>query len=162
VSVYGEVRAAGSYVIESGSTVLDVIARAGGISDKGSDVVYLVRADEAGVQHRTRVDTRRIMMDLGGASSAPIQTLRGGDSIVVPKSTFLINGQVAAPGEYRIESDMVLFQALARAGGVTRMGSASRVEIRRRGPDDKFVDIKGKKETRIEPGDIITVKERLF
>jgi polysaccharide export outer membrane protein len=114
------------------------------------------------VQHRTRVDTRRIMMDLGGASSAPIQTLRGGDSIVVPKSTFLINGQVAAPGEYRIESDMVLFQALARAGGVTRMGSASRVEIRRRGPDDKFVDIKGKKETRIEPGDIITVKERLF
>jgi polysaccharide export outer membrane protein len=80
----------------------------------------------------------------------------------VPKATFSITGEVRSPGEYRIEGEMLLFQAIARAGGLTPLGSALRTEIRRRGPDDKFVDIKGKSDTRIEPGDVIKVKERLF
>jgi hypothetical protein len=36
------------------------------------------------------------------------------------------------------------------------------VEIRRRSADGKYVEIKAKKDTRIESGDIIKVKERLF
>jgi polysaccharide export outer membrane protein len=88
--------------------------------------------------------------------------LQGGDSIVVPKATFTIIGQVSAPGEYRIENGMMLFQAIARAGGISALGSLSRIEIRRKGPNDKFVDMKGKKDTRIEAGDVIRVKERLF
>lgn len=108
-----------------------------------------------------QVDMRDIAMSPDG-NVAAMQILRDGDSIVVPKGTFTITGQVAQPGEYRIETGMMLFQALARAGGVTPLGSASRVEIRRRGPNDKFTDLKGKKDMRIEPGDVIRVKERLF
>lgn len=161
VSVLGEVASPGRYPIDSNSTVVDLIALAGGITAKGSDVIYILRADSTGVLQRLPVDMRRIVASQD-ASTAAIQTLRGGDSIIVPKGTFFITGQVASPGEYRIEGDMILFEAIARAGGVTPLGSASRVEVRRRGPDDKVVEVKSSKNMRILPGDVIKVKERLF
>lgn len=160
VSVLGEVRNPGRYPIESNTTVLDLIALAGGITEKGSDIVHILRPDGTGTKQLT-VNTRSFLASRE-PGSAPTETLQGGDSIVVPKGTFFINGQVAQPGEFRIEGEMVLFEAIARAGGVTALGSASRVEVRRRGPDGKFVDLKGRKDMRIEPGDVIKVKERLF
>lgn len=161
VSVLGEVRNPGSYPIQSNSTIFDLIALAGGMSDKGSDVVYIQRADEAGLIQRLPVDMRKISAAPGAASSAT-QTLKGGDTIVVPKGTFFITGQVVTPGEYRIEGDMMLFEAIARAGGVTPLGSSSRVEVRRRGPNDQVVEVKSNKNLRIQPGDVIKIKERLF
>ena len=161
VSVLGEIKSPGSYSIQSNSTVFDLIALAGGISDKGSEVIYIQRADESGVLRRLPVDMRRFNASPDAASSAT-QTLRGGDTVVVPKGTFFVTGQVVTPGEYRIEGDMMLFEAIARAGGVTPMGSNSRVEVQRRGPDDKVFEVKTNKNLRIQPGDVIKVKERLF
>lgn len=161
VSVLGEVSNPGRYLIESATTVLDLIALAGGITERGSELVYILRPTESGALQKLPVDMRRIVA-VRDDSMAPIVTLRGGDSIIVPKGTFFINGQVTTPGEYRIEGDLTLYEAIARAGGVTPLGSASRVEVRRRGADDRIVDIKGKKDLRIEPGDVIRVKERLF
>jgi polysaccharide biosynthesis/export protein len=160
VSVLGEVRGPGRYPVESTTTVLDLIALAGGITEKGSDIVQILRPTESGTK-QISVDIRSFM-SARDANAPPFEAPRGGDTILVPKATFFINGQVAQAGEYRIEGDMVLYQAIARAGGVTPLGSASRVEIRRRTPDGKFVDIKGKKNMRIEPGDVIKIKERLF
>jgi polysaccharide export outer membrane protein len=161
VSVLGEVSKPGRYPIQSDSTVLDLIALAGGITEKGSELVYILRADASGKVLRLPVNLRHIA-ETQDASSAVISTLRGGDSILVPKGTFFITGQVVQPGEYRIEGDMILFEALARAGGVTSLGSASRIEIRRRGPQDRIVKVKITRNLRIEPGDVIFVKERLF
>jgi polysaccharide biosynthesis/export protein len=163
VTVIGEVASPGRYEIGPDQTVLDVIALAGGISEKGSDTLYILRTNAAGKSERlyVQLDLAQIASDRDSQPDI-MQVLQAGDSIVVPKATFTITGQVSTPGEYRIESGMMLFQAIARAGGVTPLGSASRVEIARRGPDDKFVDIKGRRDTRIEPGDVIKVKERIF
>jgi polysaccharide biosynthesis/export protein len=161
VSVLGEVAKPGRYPIESHATVLDMIALAGGITEKGSDRIYILRTDSSGVRQRIPVEMGGIVASQG-ASSASIETLQAGDTLVVPKGTFLITGQVALPGEYRIEGDMILFEAIARAGGVTPLGSSSRVEVRRRGPNDQIVEVKSKKNLRIEPGDMIRVKERIF
>lgn len=161
VSVLGEVGNPGRYPIESNTTLFDLIALAGGISDKGSEVIYILRADASGALQRLSVDLRGLVGSQAATASA-IPTLRGGDSIIVPKGTFFITGQVANPGEYRIEGEMILFEAIARAGGVTPLGSSSRVEVQRRGADDKIVQVKARKNLRIEPGDVIRVKERIF
>jgi len=161
VSVLGEVANPGRYAIDPSTTVLDVIALAGGVTDKGSDIVELLRPDDAGTLQRTIIDLRG-QAAAHNAKPGSVQNLRGGDSINVPKRTFFITGEVRNPSEYRIEGDMVLEEALVRAGGVTPMGSANRIELRRRGPDGKYHDIKAKKSTRIEAGDMIKVKERLF
>lgn len=161
VSVIGEVRTPGRYLIESNTTVLDLIALAGGLTDKASDIVSVLRPDASGKTQAIEVDTRSLLSS-AGKGTLDVQAVRGGDSIVVPKATFLINGEVKQPGEFRIESGMTVSQAVARAGGVTPLGSESRIEIERRVEGGKIVTIKAKKGTRIESGDIIKVKERLF
>jgi polysaccharide biosynthesis/export protein len=163
VSVMGEVGKPGRYPVEPTSTVLDAIALAGGITGKGADVAFIFRDDASGVKQQIQVQT-----DMSQILASPdvrlaaMQPLQAGDTIIVPKATFTITGQVASQGEYRIEPGMLLYQAIARAGGLTPLGSASRVEIRRLGKDGKYVDMKGKTDTRIEPGDVIKVKERIF
>jgi polysaccharide export outer membrane protein len=162
VTISGEVSKPGRYEIDSRSTVLDAIALAGGVTEKGSDTVYVLRNDSSGAQQKipVRIDVDQLLVS--PAVSGGMQAVRGGDSIVVPKATFTIIGQVMNPGEYRIPTGMMLFQALARAGGVTQLGSTSRVEVRRRAPDGKFLNLKGKTNMLVEPGDVITVKERFF
>jgi polysaccharide export outer membrane protein len=163
VTVTGETGIQGRISIQPNSTLLDVIALAGGLTARASDTVYILRKDASGAIQRTAVhlDMREVVSS-GSASSPALQTLQGGDTIVVPKGTFTIVGNISNRGEYRVETGMMVFQAIARAGGVTATGSERRITIRRVRPDGKIVDIKAKKDTRIEPDDLITVGERWF
>lgn len=162
VSVLGEVRSPGRYPIESNSTVLDLLAQAGGATEKGADTIYILRPDSSGALTRLPVNLKGAV-DSKEATPAVLQTLRGGDSILVPSAQqFYIAGEVHAPAMYRLESDMTLLQAIARAGGVTERGSASRVSIKRKRADGTYVVISGKAGELIHPDDVITVKERIF
>jgi polysaccharide export outer membrane protein len=162
VSVLGEVHAPGRYPIESNTTVLDLLAQVGGVTDKGADQIYILRADSTGQLQRMPVDLKGTMDGNVGAP-AVLQTLRGGDSIIVPPAPkFFISGEVKAPAAYRVESGMTVVQAIARAGGITEKGSARRVSIKRKNPNGGYTVISGKSEEKIQPDDLITVKERIF
>lgn len=162
VSVLGEVRTPGRYPIESNTTVLDLLAQAGGATEKGADIIYILRSDGAGNLQRHAVNLKGTV-DSQDATPAVLQTLRGGDSIFVPVAEqFYIAGEVRAPAMYRLESGMTLVQAIARAGGITERGSTSRVQIKRRGPKGDYIVISAKANEKIQPDDVITVKERIF
>ncbi len=162
VSVLGEVRQPGRYPIESNTTVLDLLAQAGGATEKGSETIFILRPDSAGKLQRLPVDLKGAT-SAGESTPAVLQTLQAGDSIFVPTAEqFYIAGEVRAPAMYRLEADMTLSQAIARAGGVTDRGSASRVQIKRRNPKGGFTVISGKADMKVLPDDVITVKERIF
>jgi polysaccharide export outer membrane protein len=162
VSVLGEVHNPGRYPVESNTTVLDLLAQAGGATERGSDTIFILRPDSNGVIQRQPVNLRGVT-DSKDGSPAVLQTLHSGDSIFVPVAEqFYIAGEVHAPAMYRLESGMTLLQAIARAGGVTDRGSASRVSIKRRGPKGDYVVISGKPNEKIQADDVITVKERIF
>jgi polysaccharide export outer membrane protein len=162
VSVLGEVRAPGRYAIESNTTVLDLLAQAGGATEKGADIIYILRADPSGNLQRYPVNLKGTV-DAQDATPAVLQTLRGGDSVFVPVAQqFYIAGEVRSPAMYRLESGMTLVQAIARAGGITERGSTSRVQIKRRGPKGDYIVMSGKSNEKIQPDDVITVKERIF
>jgi polysaccharide export outer membrane protein len=102
-------------------------------------------------------------VDAKDSTPAVLQTLQGGDSIFVPVAEqFYIAGEVHSPAMYRLETGMTLVQAIARAGGVTDKGSTSRVSIKRRTANGQYVVISGKPGEKIQPDDVITVKERIF
>jgi polysaccharide export outer membrane protein len=162
VSVLGEVKNPGRYTMESNTTVLDLLAQAGGATEKGSDIIYILRPDNAGNVQRLKVNLNGAV-DVKDATPAVLQTLHGGDSIYVPAAEqFYIAGQVHAPAMYRLESGMTLVEAIARAGGITERGSASRVQIKRRNSKGGYTVISGKPDEKIQPDDVITVKERIF
>ncbi len=89
------------------------------------------------------------------------------------KRLFTVLGQVQRPGTYRFPESQALdvLQVIGIAGGYTRMADAGRITIRRRaGGEDRVVKLDGKRLARglgtelflVEPGDVITVGERLF
>ena len=160
VSVLGAVRTPGRFPIESKTTVLDVIAQAGGTTEGGADVVFLLRPDSSGKINRRPVDLKGL-----GQTNASMSTLvlRGGDSIYVPVADqFFLNGEIKLPNAYRLEPGMRVVQAIARGGGVTPRGSSRRIEITRRKADGSYTTHDGELNDVIQANDVIRIKERLF
>jgi polysaccharide biosynthesis/export protein len=159
VSVLGQVARPGVYPIESTTTIFDLLALAGGALETGSEEIFLLRNDANNVLQRYPINLK----GLDSAKSAiPEQSLRGGDSILVPRAEqFYIYGEVTAPNKYRVERDMTVVQAIARAGGVTPRGSERRVDIKRL-VDGKYVTVKAKLNDPVQPDDVIHVKESIF
>jgi polysaccharide export outer membrane protein len=159
VSVLGQVNNPGRIPIDSTTTIFDLLAQAGGVNATGSDLVYVIRHDKDGREIRLPVDLRT----LANGGSMPDIVLKGGDSVFVPKAEqFSIAGEVTTPGRYRIDGNMTVVEAIARAGGITQRGSARRVEIKRKGPNGAYTTFKAKSGEPIQPDDIIQVKESIF
>jgi polysaccharide export outer membrane protein len=160
VSVLGQVGKPGVYPIESNTTIYDLLAAAGGAQETAANVVFLLRPDQAG-------NVQRYPINLTGLENAktsiPNQSLRGGDSIFVPRGEqFYIYGEVTAPGKFRVEPEMTIIQAIIRAGGVTPRGSERRVDIKRMTSSGKYETFKAKLNDLVKADDVIHVKESLF
>jgi protein involved in polysaccharide export with SLBB domain len=74
---------------------------------------------------------------------------------------FYIMGEVNKPGEYPYENGLNVLGAIALAGGFTYRANDNDVYIRRAGSKDEE-SMPADSSTRIYPGDIIRVAERIF
>lgn len=162
VAVVGQVHAPGLYTVESNTTVIDVLAQAGGETEDGADTVYILRAGPHGAMQRLAVDLQGLASS-GDASAAAEITIKGGDKVVVPRaSKFFITGEVHQPGRFRLDAGMTVLEAISRAGGVTQMGSTRRVIIRRREGNGRYRNVPARLTDSVQPDDVITVRERIF
>lgn len=160
VSVLGAVAEPGRFVVVSNTTVLDVLAQAGGITEEGGGTVVVMRPDESGELTRHTVN----LQGLGQQSQeGPPLTLRGGDSIFVPTAEqFSIYGEVNQPNIYRLEPGMTVVEAITRGGGVTPRGSRNRIEIRRANGNGTFTTRGASLDDAVKPDDVIRIKGRIF
>lgn len=74
---------------------------------------------------------------------------------------FYIIGEVNKPGEYPFESGLNVLGAIALAGGYTYRANDNDVYVRRAG-QDKEDEMPASANTKVYPGDIIRIAERLF
>lgn len=149
VSVTGAVDKPGSYEIIGPRTLLEVLAMAGGLQDKGStakagDVVHVIRSQSTSQMAPTLatastrsgstqdgaliIDLQRL---LGGAAelNLPIQN---GDVVHVPfAGNAYVLGGVRRPGCVPVRDNLSLSQALAMAGGVDPVLATNQVDIMR-------------------------------
>lgn len=160
VSVLGEVKTPGRYPVDAKTTIVDLLAQAGGETEFASNTVYVLRTDAAGVVKRYTVNLKGL---IDSGASAPAQLLRGGDSVYVPRAEqFFILGEVQKPSMYKLEPNLTVLQAISLAGGVTPRGSDRRVEIKRAGKNGEQVVVKPKPNDLVLPDDVIRVKESIF
>lgn len=160
VAVLGQVGAPGRYPVESRTTVFDLLASAGGKGADGAETVVLVRTEADGTVVRTPIDLGALA---DPTKDFPTIRFQGGDTLYVPRAEqIFIYGEVAAPGKYALQPGTTLIQALTIACGVTRRGSLSRIEIKRRKPDGSFQTLDPKLNDPIEADDVIRVKESIF
>lgn len=160
VSVLGLVNKPGSYpLLTFGMHLTQMLATAGGISPAGSSKI-IVSGTRDGKPFNQKIDINSIYID-----SRPDRDiiLAGGDSIFVPKApTFYIYGQVNHPGEYVIEPDMTMEQALAAGGGLTLRGSENRVSVKRTDESGKTTQTRHALSDMVRQNDVIYVGESIF
>jgi polysaccharide biosynthesis/export protein len=158
VSVLGEVHKPDRYAIDAATSLFDLLAVAGGLTDNASDVVCLSRRQQDGSIVQIPVALSSIEYN----RSAAVQ-LRAGDSIFVePLPHFFILGEVKAPHEYPLTSGMTVGEALSAAGGLTDRGSSHRIEIRRPTGPKQFDLLHVKLGDPVEPNDLVIVRESIF
>jgi polysaccharide export outer membrane protein len=160
VSVVGEVQSSGRYPINPATTIVDLLAQAGGVKETASGVGYVLRSDGNG-------HINRYPVDLSGLTDIkdvlPTPTLLGGDSLVVPRAEhYYVIGAVTTPGTYSIEPGMTVIQGIARAGGINERGSERRIQLKRLGKNGQDQVLNAKPGDPIQADDIIRVKESIF
>jgi len=160
VSVIGEVNTAGRYSLDAtGGHLSGMLAAAGGISESGGDVA-IVTGIRGGKPFRREIDI--VKMSMGGNGADDIE-LHGGDSVFVNRyPVFYIYGQVQKPGQFRLERNMTVMQALASGGGVTGKGTQRGIVRHRRDATGKVKEESVSMDDNVEDQDVIYVKESLF
>jgi len=151
VVVLGEVGTPGIVPIDRSYRVSEILARVGGAKVAGADSVTLTR------KNGETINLSIAEVATSGGDKDPV--VNPGDKLfVAPPKTYYIYGQVTAPGSYPVDRAMDLRKALARGGGLTKMGSENRVKVIRKGleiknfkPSDPIID-----------GDVVVVGERFF
>jgi len=158
IPVMGQVNQPGEYTLRGESRVVDLIAQAGGVKDDAADVIIAVKR-ENGQQVRHEIDLLRFY---AGDMSQNIKVSEG-DFILVPKmDTFYIHGEVKRPGSYRLERGMTAMQALSVGGGLTERGSLRGMKVTRTKADGSTEEVSVGLTDKLEPNDVLFVKERLF
>ncbi len=74
---------------------------------------------------------------------------------------FFINGEVRSPGSYQYQPGLTLEKAIALAGGLTDRASTRKMFVLHAESSDQK-QTKAKMQTKIAPGDIISIKEGFF
>lgn len=160
VSVLGEVQSSGRYPINPRTTIVELLAQAGGVKETASDVGYVLRNDDNGHVSRYPIKLNGLT-DIKDALPTP--TLLGGDSLVVPRAEhYFVSGEVTTPGKYPIEPGMTVMQGIARAGGINERGSERRIQLKRLGKSGQYQVLNVKPGDPIQAEDIIRVKESIF
>lgn len=160
VAVMGEVNKPGTYPISQAVSVTDVLATAGGITQKGSNVITVIKRDRNGGTTRREIDVKNLLAS-GDLSKNVL--VGNGDIVYVPAvSVFYIYGEVRQPGAYPLAPDMTIRQALSVGGGLTLRGTERGIEVDRKGRDGAVNTYRAQLSDKLQPNDVLRVPESWF
>ncbi len=160
VAVLGYVNRPGQYVLDMAYSVTGALAQAGGVAPGGADVAVLSRLQD-GRTTLTEIDL--VQMYRPGATRVEDLAMQQGDVLYVHRApAFYVYGEVQRPGAQRLEREMTVMQALAAGGGLTSRGTERGLRITRRGGDGALVTEDARLDTRLQPDDVLFVRESLF
>ncbi len=163
VIVMGEVNKPGLVELRGDATLIEVLSKVGGITEKAGEILYLQRkraeAGESlddGEQKKMAVELNSLLE--GEDSFANISVFEG-DSLYVPRAAFFyVNGEVQKPGPYKITKGLTVLQAITVAGGITDYALKEKIEITRKTKEGETT-VKAMMEEPVLPEDIIFVPE---
>ena len=159
VSVLGYVNKPGRYPLDSDSSIVDLIAMAGGIHDMGDSMAVVTRTVD-GKPQKKELNLRNYLEV--AKSIAPFK-MQQGDVVYVPKAPmFYIYGEVQRPGGYRIEPDISVVKALSIGGGLTLRGTENGIVIKRKNESGALQEIDVELSEPVLKDDVIYVDERWF
>jgi polysaccharide export outer membrane protein len=170
VFLLGEVLNPGKYPLSGQTTLLEVLAQAGGPTPEAGTEIVVVRPRND--RHRNTPASLEqsnggevITVDLQRLADGDVRqnvVLRNGDSIYVTKARYYyVFGQVKKPGRYVLTKDTTVLKAITTAGGLTDVAAVRRTKIVRERSGIR-IKVKATMTDSIFPEDIIMVPESFF
>ncbi len=173
VSIMGAVQNPGWFELVGRQTVLDVIAKAGGLTNEAGIEMFVMRQNSGGKNSSVQISLDDLI--LNGNAELNI-LLEANDIINIPIDKIVnvyVMGQVRSPGVLEVKRSRIptLLMAIAQAGGFAERASKGGVLIKRIGKDGKEIKIKvnvkniikGKKDDiQLLEEDVVVVPETIF
>ena len=141
ISIIGAVQKPSIVEVTGPKTLIEILAMAGGVTDKAGSQVHVYRQGPTGKESHV-IDLAVLTNSVGlvnannaGMINMPVQP---GDMINIPEAgMFFVDGAVRKPGSYPLGRRYSLTQALATAGGVDNELHSNDISIlRRQGPGE--------------------------
>jgi len=139
VSIMGAVQKAGLFELTGPKTVIEILAMAGGVTEKAGSQIHIYRVGPKERENHI-IDLSVLANSIGLVNAMNANTInmpvQPGDMINVPEAgMFFVDGAVRKPGSYLLGRRYSLTQALATAGGIDRELNSNEISIfRRNGP----------------------------
>lgn len=180
-SITGSVKKPGNYEGRGATTLLDLIAKAGGVTKDRSNIAYILKdennsKDQSVAQKEPRKVNLAKLLDAGDMSQNFL--LQSADSVYIPSTKHLnqseskiyVSGEVKNPALYEFQPGLTALHACIQAGGFGKYAAPNRATIIRIEDGSQIVMrvnlddiIEGKAEDiALEPGDRINVPESWF
>lgn len=174
VAVIGAVGKPGMYELIGRTTVLQLISKAGGLTDRASSEMFVLREAKNGVRARIAIDLDDLINNGNQKLDIPLQA---NDTVNIPIDQMInifVFGEVRNPGALQVKMSKrtTLLQAIAQAGGPIEGAARGSVTIKRKdrktGKEIKMKVnikdvIKGKRpDIELLEGDVVFVPESIF
>ena len=129
VTILGQVNKPGLYELQGSISILELISRAGGLTEDAGGQITIKRKIHNAEQETKVIDIDMARLIEQGETSLNI-SIQDGDSIYVSKAgVFYVTGEVKSPGSYKYEDGSTVLKAITLAGGLTDHGASSRIRI---------------------------------
>lgn len=172
VFVMGEVAHPGAYPLAGQTSVVEILARAGPLSDNAGSEAVVVRSGAGGgpppgAAPGAPADPHGqvIRVDLRALESGRLDSnvlLQPNDTVLVPKAArIFVSGEVRNPGAFPFNAGLTVRQAVSLAGGPSPVANAGSPRIVRE-EKGKTKTLKVKPDDPLQPGDTVVLKARLF
>jgi len=173
-AVIGAVGRPGMYELIGRTTVLQLISKAGGLTDRASNEMFVLREGKNGVRARLAIDLDDLINNGNQKLDIPLQA---NDTVNIPIDQLInifVFGEVRNPGALQVKMSKrtTLLQAIAQAGGPIEGAARGSVTIKRKdrktGKEIKMKVnlkdiIKGKRpDIELREGDVVFVPESIF
>ena len=182
--ISGAISSPGLYEMSSQATLMELIAKAGGVLPERGVIAYILRkatdqiAEGTDIQNLlSRKEPIRVdlttLLDQGDMSHNPM--LQPGDVIYIPlqkaldlrKSKIYVEGEVKNPGIYEYQPGLTALNACIMAGGFDKFAAPNRTRIIRKKNGEQVIikinldDVKKGKiaDIELQPGDLIHIPE---
>ncbi len=174
VSVIGAVGKPGMYELIGRVSLLEMISQAGGLTDRASSELYILREGKNGLQAKLAIDLNDLIINNNQKLNVPLMPK---DVINIPIDQIInvfVFGAVTNPGalQVKMSKKITVLQAIAQAGGTADGASKSGIVIKRKdkktGKEVKIEVnlkdiIKGKRpDIELLEGDVVFVPESVF
>lgn len=154
-SVQGQVGSPGMFTLDRDTNLSQFLARAGGLRETAGEVI---------IKRNGRIVARYNGKDiLTGKINADRVLIRNNDEIFADLApTFFMYGYVGHTGEFPLTKPITVQQAIANAGGLSPLGSDSRLRIKRQQGNGQVIEIPASLDDQVQPNDMIVINERIF